>query len=556
MTPADVKDNLKLRYQFGASPHSDLNQPASHQEFAHGRFQWLHYPDELANDGLLVARVTIHPGATWPEHIHSGYEQLMQVISGSGYHTVDGKHKELFNGTTCFLPLGSRHVMVNTGSEPLVHISVYHPRKPAAVRELALTVQDQYGTRPAPEWTALPAGTMAGILKKFATAVNLGVVAITREGTVLSEPTGLPALCCQLRQVGACDDCPAFDAATGHIAHEHGRPVQFDCPLGVVGVAVPLLADERWAGHLACGFIRLEESLPHARNALKAMASAHGLVPNTLWDLHDQVEVVLQAQMMAAAESLESIANSIVSLSMRERQRRQEGEHAAAMLKKLQLVSQLEYELQEAQFRALEASINPHFLFNALNIIAEAVAAGDKKGEEIVYALADFLRFSFAHGKSVASLQEEVNGLRSYLAVQHARFGQDLACDITLETGSERCLVPFMILQPLVENAIIHGLAPKGYAGTIHISARLTDQRLLVSVVDDGVGIDQDKVLDLPQPREALGLRYIRTKLQHTFGDDHQLRIESQEGKGTAVHLDLPQKEATKDADPLAHSHR
>ncbi len=549
-------DKSNVRYQFSASPQSDPTQPGSSQEFAHGYFEWLHYPDQLATDGLMVARVTIHPGATWPHHMHSGYEQLMHVISGEGFHSVDGTREELKPGVTSFLPLGSRHLMVNTGAAPLVHISAYHPRKPAAVRELTLTIEDHFGPQPTPALTDIPTHTMEGILRKFAAAVNLGVVAITRDGGLLSGPTGLPALCQTLRRQGACPRCPAFDPATGQAAHARGRPLQFDCPLGVVGVAVPLLAQDQWAGHLACGFIRLEASLPQAAKALEAIARTRDCHYPSLLALHEQVEVVLQAQMMAAAESLESIANSIVSLSTRERQRRQEGEHAAAMLKKLQLVSRLEYELQEAQFRALEASINPHFLFNALNIIAEAVAAGDDQGEDIVYALADFLRFSFAHGKSVASLQEEVDGLKNYLAVQHARFGQDLTTDIMLQPGSERCLVPFMILQPLVENAIIHGLAPKGYAGTITINAQLDQGRLLLSVVDDGVGIDQEKVLDLPSPQQALGLRYIRTKLQHTFGDDHQLRIDSQVGAGTAVRLDLPQREVSKHADPPEHTHR
>src|SRR5690606_15488283 len=116
----------------------------------------------------------------------------------------------------------------------------------------------------------------------------------------------------------------------------------------------------------------------------------------------------------------------------------------------------------------LEARINPHFLFNALNTIAEAASEGGSDVEEIVYCLSDFLRFSLRNTKSTTTLREELRCLRNYLRIQHARFGEGLKTRIAAHPSESELadlVVPSMILQPLVENAISHGLAELNYTG-------------------------------------------------------------------------------------------
>ena len=142
-------------------------------------------------------------------------------------------------------------------------------------------------------------------------------------------------------------------------------------------------------GHMACGFVKIEEPGEKHVVRLKTIASQVGLGPRRAPKYYQEIEVVLKAQIMAAAASLESIANAVTSSHMREAQRRLESKHHAEMLKNSRWCA-LERELQEAEFRALQARINPHFLFNALNTIAEAVSEGGADVEEIVYCLSDF----------------------------------------------------------------------------------------------------------------------------------------------------------------------
>lgn len=541
----------------------EINQPLSRvslaggnrqQEFTHGHFEWLHYPDDVTADGILVARVTIQPNERWPEHLHGGYEQMLYVISGEGEHWINGARSKLSAGTVHYLPVSAVHTMENTGDEPLVHLSVYNPRVPEAVRELTVSMQRQGSANDVLDSVGLSdlvsVSTMQMIQDKFAAAVGLGVVAIKEDGEVLTMPTGLPRFCQYVQSsCQGASTCRAFSDETGRAAHGVGRPMIFNCCIGVVCVAVPLVAGSELKGHMACGFVNLAEPNGRRLAMVRQKALNLGLDPDRLERLYGEIEVVLKAQMMTAAESLASIANSIVSLSLREMERSMESKHVAEMLQKLQQVSRLEQALQEAELKAMEARIKPHFLFNALNTIAATVSEGGREAEDIVYSLSDFLRFSLRYREPIATLSEELTCLRNYMNIQHARFGDDLQSRVVCAPGTEDLIVPSMILQPLAENAIVHGLAPRGYRGIITTAARVRSGRLIITVADSGVGFDSGRVLDLPSGTDesegGIGLRYVTMKLQQIFEDDYRFVVRSREGRGTAVTVDVPAREVT-----------
>lgn len=528
----------------GAAPKLGL------EEFAYGRFEWIRLPDERTPDGISIGRCIIEPGKEWPNHHHSGYEQMMYVVSGRGIHRVNGEIRELSPGIVEYIPVGALHYVRNTGHEPLVHLSVYHPIMPKEIKDLALSIeggQEDLSLIGINAADFLPASTMQTIQDKFAEAVGLGVIIVDVSGKLVTRPTRLPEFCMYLRSQSKCEpECPAFDPASGAKASGEGHPIVLECCPGIVCVVMPFRACGKLVGHMACGFVRIEEPGEKHVVRLKTIASQLGLDQDVLLKYYQEIEVVLKAQIMAAAASLESIANAVTSSHMREAQRRLESKHHAEMLKKLQVVSALERELQEAEFRALQARINPHFLFNALNTIAEAVSEGGADVEEIVYCLSDFLRFSLRNTKPTTTLREEIRCLENYLRIQHARFGEGLQTKIFVNTPQLDLVVPSMILQPLVENAISHGLAELGYAGLIEVDIRIVDKRLRIVVTDNGVGFEDDvavgfSILDADTRCEGgMGLRYVITKLRHTFGDDCSFSIRSVPRQGTTVTLDMP----------------
>jgi len=179
---------------------------------------------------------------------------------------------------------------------------------------------------------------------------------------------------------------------------------------------------------------------------------------------------------------------------------------------------------RDAELKALKAQINPHFLFNSLNSISALTSIDAARAREMCILLADFLRMTLGLGeKALVPLREELELLQRFLAIEKVRFGERLHVDAHIETQSETCLLPPLLLQPLVENAIIHGVATLPAGGTVRLAAQCSGGRLHLSVENS---VDPDA----PAPRKSgLGLANVRLRLEARYGKDATLRSTAEE---------------------------
>jgi signal transduction histidine kinase len=192
-----------------------------------------------------------------------------------------------------------------------------------------------------------------------------------------------------------------------------------------------------------------------------------------------------------------------------------------------------------AQLAALRAQINPHFLFNSLNSIAQLIHADPDAAESCVERLAQMFRYVLTRAdKEFVPLAEELDMARAYLDIERARFGDRLRVDTRVEPLSLRQLIPNLILQPLVENAVKHGLSPKRGPGTVRIEARVDGGHLTLTVGDDGLGMAAPALARVYEG--GVGLRNLRARLERLYGPAHLPEITSQPGGGTQVRLTLP----------------
>lgn len=191
-------------------------------------------------------------------------------------------------------------------------------------------------------------------------------------------------------------------------------------------------------------------------------------------------------------------------------------------------------EAAEAQLSALQAQVNPHFLFNALNTVASLVRTDAAAAEAAVENLAEVLRRTLARSRhTLTTLGEEVDYLKAYLSIEQERWGDRLAVQWDLESDTLDLLLPPMTLQPLVENALRHGLGTRLEGGAVRIAARRRNGRLELSVSDNGVGFP-------PRHSDGNGLGNLRARLRTLFGDDSTVRVESERGRGSRVMIELP----------------
>ncbi len=199
--------------------------------------------------------------------------------------------------------------------------------------------------------------------------------------------------------------------------------------------------------------------------------------------------------------------------------------------------------LSKAELKALQAQVNPHFLFNALNTIRSLVRTNPDKSRDLLAHLADYFRTNLQHKRDLVDLEEEIQHVKSYLAIENARFEGKLKVHWQIEGGEEVLLPPFT-LQPLVENAIKHGLYPKSGEGNIYISLRKTMSNVKLIVKDDGIGIEQDQIkkcMEEENPKH-IGLNNVNMRLKSHFGSEYGLSIFSEPGKGTTIEVILPKE--------------
>jgi two-component system, LytTR family, sensor kinase len=199
--------------------------------------------------------------------------------------------------------------------------------------------------------------------------------------------------------------------------------------------------------------------------------------------------------------------------------------------------------LMEAEVRALRAQISPHFVYNSLTAIASFVRTDPERARELLLEFADFTRYSFRRHGEFTTLAEELGSIEQYLVLEKARFGDRLRVTLRIAPEVLPVVVPFLSLQPLVENAVRHGLEGKEGAGHIAITARDSDYEAVISVEDDGVGEDPDRVrraLAGDESTDSVGLANVDERLRTTFGDDYGLVVETAPGAGTKVTVRVP----------------
>jgi two-component system LytT family sensor kinase len=207
--------------------------------------------------------------------------------------------------------------------------------------------------------------------------------------------------------------------------------------------------------------------------------------------------------------------------------------------------ARVEHKLQEqekllmtARLEALSSQINPHFLFNTLNSIGSLIRSQPDTARTLIVRLSALLRRLLRAQDQFVTLEEELGSVDAYLDIESVRFGPRLKVTKDIDPASRTILVPSLILQPLVENSVNHGLAPKLGNGEITIRSRRQGDYAIIDVIDNGLGTAGDPLADAGQ--EGIGLRNVKERLKVIYGTNSRLTLESVPGEGTRVVVAVP----------------
>jgi two-component system LytT family sensor kinase len=201
--------------------------------------------------------------------------------------------------------------------------------------------------------------------------------------------------------------------------------------------------------------------------------------------------------------------------------------------------------LVEARLDALQRQINPHFLFNTLNSIGSLIRLEPELAREMIVRLANILRILLKKREAFVPFREELAFTDDYLAIEVVRFGEKLRVVKEIAPETLDLVVPSMLLQPLIENSIKHGLEPRISGGTVTLRSRVRGERLILEVEDDGVGVAPERPLQNPvshivREGTGIGMKNVRERMEVLYGQDAVMEMESRPGRGTRITLEMP----------------
>jgi two-component system LytT family sensor kinase len=219
-------------------------------------------------------------------------------------------------------------------------------------------------------------------------------------------------------------------------------------------------------------------------------------------------------------------------------------EEAASLVSaqvELSVIAEQGERLAQAELRALRAQISPHFIYNALAAVAGDIHARPDEARELLSDFAEFTRYLFRDGRSYVTVGEELGHVERYLRLEQARFRDALHVTIDAPTETLGAIVPAMSLQPLIENAVRHGVERRAGTGRVAVVARIVDGNVELRVSDDGVGIGPEQLAAvLAGAGGGIGIANVDARLRASFGDRYALRIESAPGRGTTAVMTVP----------------
>ncbi len=444
------------------------------------------------------------------------------------------------------------------------------------------------------------------IQDSFSEATGFATITVDYKGNPITKYSNFSGFCTKVRENKNClECCYRSDAHGGIESARSGKPSIYICHGGLVDLAVPIMVKGNYLGAIMSGQVRIdEEGMKNLPLGSVSELTDFSEFENReeLEELYEKTQVTTLKQVNAAADLLYTIANYIVEKQMIHIMQEELHNKNLELMEEVKLRSEVEAALKEADLKALQAQINPHFLFNVLNTIGRlALLENAEKTQEMIYAFSDMMRYTLKKENSnIVSLKEEIEHVRNYLSIQkmrlgerleydiqidedaeetmcpfmtiqpfvenainHAienylsiqkmRLGERLEYDIQIDEDAEETMCPFMTIQPFVENAINHAIEPNVKGGKITITAEMQDNLTLIHIIDNGSGIKKeliDKLLNgtyesSPENGDkntGIGINNANKRLQYYYGAEYGVAIQSDVGHGTDILIRIPRK--------------
>lgn len=390
------------------------------------------------------------------------------------------------------------------------------------------------------------------IQDRFAEATGFAAVTVDYQGKPVTQYSNFSRFCKLIRQNDKCREvCEQSDAHGGLEAARTGKPAIYRCHTGLVDFAAPIVVQGQFLGSIMAGQILIEESKLMTLDTI--VKKVEGWEQNQeILEAYDEIVKIPFDKIVAAAEMMFLVANYIVEKGIINIVQQELHNKNIKLMEETKTRVELEKVLKDLELKTLQSQINPHFLFNALNTIGRlALIERADRTQETVFLLSEMLRYSLKNFNKMVTLSDEILHIERYLKIQSIRFGSRIRFCINMCDEIKDVQIPFMTLQPIIENAINHGLETKEAGGMVQVDCIPADKDVVISIYDDGVGISHKKLVGILKNMDrvlpnntsiGIGITNVHQRLVYYYGEEYGVHIESNLDVGTKVQITIPRR--------------
>ncbi|KGM95775.1 histidine kinase [Clostridium novyi A str. 4552] len=393
----------------------------------------------------------------------------------------------------------------------------------------------------------IDAKLLKDIQDNMAKITNLAYNIIDFTGNPINKYCNFSTFCNKMRSTPeGVKMCYSANAHAGLEAAIRKEPYIFRCPAGLVDVAVPIIINENYLGAILFGQVRINDSKLLPIKQIEDCVNRRVISDNLKKCYGENIQMEYD-KLVSIAKLVQLVVNQLVEKSQLALIKEELNFTNVKLAKEKEERLKLEEILKNYKIKIIQSNVNPNLLLNTLNSISRlAIIENANRTEEITYLLANLIRYASKNSGEKVTIQEELENMCIYLKIQTIIFGKRIRYKIDIDENMNTIKIPSMILQRLVENAVLNGLCPKKNGGMIYIKGYFLKNNIIIEIKDNGVGIPENKLYMLSNLKSnADECRWIQiynvNEIMYSYyGDEYKMDIKSKVNRGTLIKLKIP----------------
>lgn len=386
------------------------------------------------------------------------------------------------------------------------------------------------------------------IQDSFAFATGFGVVFADLEGRHIGEGSNFTRFCTAInntKEGAAC--CALTNRNAIALAIKTHKPCIYVCHAGLINIEIPLIYNGNFIGAITAGQVLCTDMNCYPKDTI--VSSLDWLKSEEAQRFFREIKVLTRQQIEATAKALENISNYVIQQTLYSKLQESLIEEHEKTLKYEKRQIEMEHQLKLAKLDALQKQVTPHFVFNVISSISRLISMKEfAKASNMLDSFAQMLRYSLSNIRSTITLQQEVNYIQNYLAIQKNRFSERIEYDIQIDEEALTLIIPFFSLQPLIENGIEHGILTLPYGGKLMLSCSSANEGYLIEIRDNGRGMSENKLEEIYSNlttglnscvNNHVGLHNSYSRFKLMYGDKVKFSISSKLNEGTCIDIEI-----------------